>query len=123
MTYAYWYLLVAMLMPYVFAILAKSHPHYNNRSPRDFLETLEGWRKRSHYVQLNTFEIFPAFATAVIIAHLTNAPQQSIDVIALIFVILRVLYGVLYISNQPALRSLTWLGSLVCIISLFVISA
>lgn len=124
MTYAYWYLFAVMLLPYCFTVLAKmKHPNFNNRTPRDFLESLEGWRKRSHWAQLNSFEIFPGFAAAVIIAHLCNANQAHIDVIALSFFILRVLYGIFYIGDRPALRSLAWFGSLLCIIALFVLAA
>jgi len=124
MTYAYWYLFIVMLLPYVFTVIAKfNHPTFDNRTPRDFLESLEGWRKRSHWVQANTFEIFPAFAAAVIIAHLSGAPQHRIDIIALFFLLLRVLYGVLYIANKASMRSLTWFASLICVISLFGISA
>lgn len=124
MTNAYWYLFAVMLLPYFFTVLAKfKHPNFDNTAPRNFLESVEGWRKRAHWVQLNSFEIFPAFAAAVIIAHLANAPQQHIDIIALIFLISRVIYGVVYITNQAAIRTLSFLASLGCIIALFVVAA
>lgn len=124
MTYAYWYLFIVMLLPYFFTVLAKfKHPNFDNTKPRDFLDSIEGWRKRAHWTQMNSFEIFPAFAAAVIIAHLAKAPQAQIDIAALSFLIFRVFYGVFYISNKATLRTLSWLGSFGCIIALFVISA
>lgn len=122
MTYAYWYVLIAVFLPYIFTILAKAGPGFDNAKPREFLESVEGWRKRSHWVQLNSFEIFPPFAAAVIIAHQLNAPQNQIDMIALTFLFLRLTYGFCYLFNQATLRSLSWLGSLVCIVGLFVIA-
>ena len=120
MTYAYWYLFAVMLLPYVFAVLAKiNHPKFNNKRPRDFLEELDGWRKRSHWAQMNSYEIFPSFAAALIIAHLARANQASIDVLALSFLGFRILYGIFYISDRPTFRSLAWFGSLLCIIGLF----
>lgn len=122
MTYAYWYLFLAFLFPYLFATLAKfAAKDFDNSSPREFFDNLQGWRKRSHWVQLNSFETFPPFAAAIIIAHQLNATQQAIDTIALIFIIFRVLYGIFYISNKAALRSLSWVGSLACIFALFYI--
>lgn len=124
MTSAYWYLFIVMLMPYFFAGLSRlNHPHGKGLSTKEFIDSIEGWRKRSHWAQVNSFEIFPAFAAAVIIAHLVGAQQQHVDIIALCFLILRILYGIFYLANQTAMKTLTWFGSLVCIIGLFVISA
>lgn len=123
MTYSYWYVFIVMLMPYIFAGLTRyNNPIREHHSPKDFLDSLDGWRKRSHWAQVNSFEIFPPFAAAVIIAHLAGASQQLIDVIALTFLMLRILYGVLYLANKTALKTLTWLASLVCIFSLFFIA-
>lgn len=122
MTYAYWYLLILIFLPYFFTALAKVAPGFDNTKPREFLESLEGWRKRSHWVQLNSFEIFPAFASAVIIAHQLKAPQSQIDMIALIFLILRVLYGFFYLFNKSTLRTASWLCSLACVVGLFSIA-
>ncbi|HET9844000.1 MAG TPA: MAPEG family protein [Gammaproteobacteria bacterium] len=124
MTYAYWYLFLVMLLPYSFALLAKfGHTEFNNKKPRDFLENLEGWRKRSHWVQLNSYEMFAPFAASVIIAHLAQVPQQRIDVVALVFLILRVLYGLFYIWNKSLLRSLSWFCALGCIVTLYILAS
>jgi uncharacterized MAPEG superfamily protein len=122
MTYAYWYLFIAFLLPYVFTVMAKAAaPGYDNAKPREFLENLEGWRKRSHWVQLNSFEIFPPFAAAVIIAHQLHVNQAHIDLVALTFLGFRIMYGLFYIANKPSLRTLSFLGSLFAIIGLFMI--
>tara|TARA_R110002110_G_scaffold119309_2_gene293754 strand:+ start:41393 stop:41764 length:372 start_codon:yes stop_codon:yes gene_type:complete len=122
MTYAYWYLLIVIFLPYFFTILAKSKSGYNNSEPREFLESVEGWRKRSHWVQLNSYEILPPFIAGIIIAHQLHAPQDRIDILALTFLGCRILYGFFYLFDKSLLRSLSWLGSLICVVGFFVIS-
>jgi uncharacterized MAPEG superfamily protein len=59
----------------------------------------------------------------VIIAHLAQGPQDWIDALALTYIGLRLAYGVLYIADKPALRSLVWAAGLGCVVGLFVVSA
>jgi uncharacterized MAPEG superfamily protein len=124
MTYAYWYLFAAFLLPYCFTVIAKiNHPQYSNRAPRLFLANLTGWRQRAHWVQLNAFETFAPFASAVIIAHQFQASQPSIDILSLAFIIFRVLYGVFYVLDRPSMRSLAWFGGFCATIGLFILAA
>ena len=124
MTLAYWCVLAAALMPYLFTGVAKfgSKP-YDNRAPREFLASLEGHQKRANWAQMNSFEAFPPFAAAVIIAHLVQASQTGINGLALAFVLLRLGYGWAYITDRPNLRSLLWLGAVFCVIGLFLVAA
>lgn len=127
MTIAYWCVLAAILMPLLWAAAAKFTSGFrprDNHNPREYLEKLQGAAKRAHWAQLNTFESIPGFMAAVIIAHqVGTAAQDRIDAIAVTYVVLRLLYGVLYITDKALLRSLVWAGGLACIVALFVISA
>lgn len=123
MTIAYWCVFAMIIFPYIFTILAKTGPHFNNHNPRDYLQNLTGWRKRAHSTQLNSFEATPAFGIAVIIAHLAHANQPTLDKLAIAFVIARVLYAICYLSDAATLRSLFWAVGLGCVIGLFYISA
>ena len=123
MTIAYWCILVAALLPYVWVGAAKSAPGYDNAAPRAFLDTLRDWHQRAVWAQANAFEAFPPFAAGVIIAHQLNAPQAWIDLLALGFIGLRLMHGIAYIGNWPALRSLAWVGGIACVVTLFVIAA
>ncbi|GAA5131248.1 MAPEG family protein [Alloalcanivorax gelatiniphagus] len=124
MTLAFWCVLIAILLPYAFTGFAKFQGGFGlreNHNPRDFLNTLDGARKRAHWAQQNSFEVTPAFAAAVIIAQLAQtAPQNTIDGIAVAFVLSRVLYGVCYIADWASARSLVWFFGMGCIIALFV---
>ncbi|HCG79710.1 MULTISPECIES: MAPEG family protein [Thalassolituus] len=124
MTLAYWCVLAAALMPFLFTGIAKfSGGRYNNYSPREFLEKQEGFRKRAHWAQLNSFEAFPMFAAAVIIAHLTGAEQDYINTLAIAFIGIRIVYGAMYLANLAALRTLVWAAGLACVIALFAAGA
>jgi uncharacterized MAPEG superfamily protein len=124
MTISLWCVLVAGIMPMLWAACAKaSGPGFDNNGPRDFLEGLTGARKRAHWAQLNSFEAFPLFAVAVIVAHmLGKIGQETIDNVAILFVVSRVFYGVFYIKDFANMRSIVWFVGLVCCISLFVMS-
>ena len=124
MTIAYWTVLVAALMPIAFAGLAKAGgAGFDNRQPRVWLAQLDGWRQRAHAAQQNSHEAIAPFAAAVIIAHQLDAPQAAVDGLAVAFIVLRVLYGALYIADRDVLRSLVWLAGLACIVALFVVAA
>lgn len=122
MTLGYWMVLVAALLPFVFAAAAKfgGGPGFDNRAPRAYLAGLEGWRQRANWAQQNQFEAFPPFAAAVIIAHQVGAAQGVVDGLAVLFIVLRLIYGLCYIRDWPALRSLVWMAAFACIVGLFI---
>lgn len=128
MTTAYWCVLVAILLPYVATVWAKASAEgfdpKRNHDPRAFLATVQGVAKRANNAQQNGFEIAPAFAAAVIIAHLVGVAEQVLlDQLAMVFIVSRVLYTLCYIADWALLRSLVWFVGLSLIISLFVVSA
>lgn len=127
MTIAYWALLAAIFLPYLFTGFAKFQGGFGprqNHNPRDFLETLDGARKRAHWAQQNSFEVTPAFAAAVLVAHqIGSAAQGTVDAIAIAFVISRFFYGLCYIRDWASIRTLVWTFGMACIAALFVVSA
>ena len=127
MTLAYWMILAAAFTPYLstayFKFAGGGAKTYDNHAPRADVETLPPQRRRAYWAQLNGFEAFPAFAAAVIVAHLAGAPQPRIDALAVTFVVLRVIYTLVYIHDRPTVRSLVWFGGLACVLGLFVVAA
>ena len=123
MTIAYWCVLAAALLPYVFTLVAKSAGRYNNYAPREFLEKQQGIHKRAHWVQLNSFEAFPAFTAAVIIAHLSGADQGRIDTLAMAFIAIRIVYGITYLANMAMLRSAVWMAGILTVVAIFTAGA
>ncbi|WP_281647526.1 MAPEG family protein [Parendozoicomonas sp. Alg238-R29] len=125
MTIAYWCVLAAAIMPFIWASIAKkSKPGFNNKRPRQFLASLDGLGARAHAAHQNSFEAFPFFAAGVIIAQQIGSMDQSlIDYLAIAFIALRVLFGIFYLTNMHWQRSLVWIAALGCNIALFVMSA
>jgi len=122
-SFAYWCILAAALLPYLFTGLAKSSSRFDNRAPRDYLAATGGWRKRAHWAQLNGFEAFPPFAAGVLVAQQVQAPAASVNWLAGLFILFRLLHGLLYIADRATLRSLAWLGGIICVVGLFVAAA
>jgi uncharacterized MAPEG superfamily protein len=124
MTTAYWCVLVAALLPYLGTTIAKvGGERFNNRYPRAWLGKQQGFRARADAAQANSFEAFPFFAGAVIVAHLTQAEQQRIDILALVFIAARVVYLVCYLADWHWARSLVWLIGLLACLTIFVSGA
>lgn len=122
LTLAYGCVLIAALLPYASAVIAKS----GNFTPRDNVQPREwgvrqsGWRARANAAQANSFEGLPFFIGAVIIAHQLGAAQARLDLLAASYVALRVVYIALYIRGHGSLRSAVWtLAFLVNIAILF----
>jgi uncharacterized MAPEG superfamily protein len=124
MTTAYWCVLVAALLPHAAAWIAKAGgERYDNRAPRLWLDRQQGFRARANAAQQNGFEAFPFFAAAVFVAHLTHAPQDRVDALALIFIVARAVYTVCYLADWHWIRSLVWTIGIVATITLFVSGA
>lgn len=122
---AYWCVLVAALLPYVWTVLAKSRgERYDNREPRAWLARQTDPRvQRANAAQLNAFEAFPAFAAGVILADVAGVPDARISLLALLFVAARLLHGALYVAGQAAARSLVWMVGIACAVALLASAA
>jgi uncharacterized MAPEG superfamily protein len=118
MTVAYWCVLIAAVIPLVAIGIAKAGgERYNNRHPRVWLDKQQGYRARAAAAESNSLEAFPFFAAAVIIAHLTSAPQGRLDLLAIVFVVARIVYVVCYLVDWHWARSLVWtIGFVMCVV-------
>ena len=128
-TVAYWCVLIAALLPICCAWLAKSGSFgksrkdggFDNRNPRACMAQQTDWRARANAAQSNSFESLPFFIGAVIIAHLLGAGQTLLDILAFLYVMLRIFYILMYVSDMPTARSALWAGAfLVNIAILFI---
>jgi uncharacterized MAPEG superfamily protein len=125
MQIAYWCILAAVLAPYLLSVAARSGVSRSGyvQDPRAYSETLVGWRRRAHLAHLNAFEATPTILAGVVVAELAHAPRLHIDVLAVAFVVFRVLHGALYIADKPMLRSHAWRLGMLCVIALFIDAA
>lgn len=120
-TFAYWCLLVAAVLPIICAGIAKygtfGKPRrdggFDNHNPRAWLARQTDWRARANAAQANTFEALPFFFAAVIIAHQLQARQALVDILAFVFVVLRIAYVLMYVADMAKTRSSVWAVALV----------
>ena len=124
MSTALWCVLIAGLLPYAATLTAKiGGTRFDNANPRDWLGNQSGFRRRANAAQLNSFEAFPLFAAAVIVAEMQGAPQARIDLLALVFVVARIAYLGLYLADLATLRSLAWFVGIASAVAIFVSAA
>jgi uncharacterized MAPEG superfamily protein len=109
MTIALWCVLISGLLPPLCALLAKSdRKTFDNHQPREWLARQHGWRARAHAAQQNSWEAFAFFSACVFAAHLAGAPQSRIDLLAVAYIAVRLVYILCYVTDKAALRSAVW---------------
>lgn len=127
MTLAYWCIFITIFLPILCAAYAKRLGGFtmaDNHEPRAFLANLSGKAARADAAQRNSYETFPPFAAAVIIAHVTGgAAQGVINFWALLFVASRIAFVLCYIHDKSLARSALFGVNLLCITALFIAAA
>ena len=125
MSIAYWCILIAAVLPFVWVGVAKSGaPGYNNKDPRGWVAKQDAFRVRNAYnAHLNAFEAFPTFAAGVLMAQFAGVDPGHANLLAMAFIGFRILHGVFYIAAKAAIRSLVWMGGLASTVALMVLAA
>ena len=129
MTLALFCILLAAIMPLVCAGLSKgsatrvSHRDggYDNRNPRDWIKTQEGFRRWADAAQANCWEALPFFAAAVIVSHLLGVIGWLPNTLAALFILLRIAYVWLYVTARQRQRSLVWSLAFLVNIAIFLL--
>ena len=104
-------MVVASLLPWAVSIIAKVSGGFrviNNAHPRDFFQHTTGMAARANAAQQNSYETLPVFV-----------PQSIINVLAWLYVIIRIGYCTAYITNLSTFRSILWVLSMACCLMLF----
>ncbi|MDU0960442.1 MAG: MAPEG family protein, partial [Bradyrhizobium sp.] len=64
-------------------------------------------------------EAFPFFAAAVLLAEFRGAPQNLINELSVLFLIVRTAYVLTYVGNRPSLRSILWAIGFLITVAIF----
>jgi uncharacterized MAPEG superfamily protein len=130
MILAYWCVLIAGILPLLCTYAAKfgakgegPATKYDNHEPRAWLARQTGLRARANAAQANSFEAFPFFAVGVVIAVAQHVPIAPIDILAVVFVVARVLYIACYLGDLPRLRSPIWAVGFAASVGLYLYAA
>ncbi|WP_437882191.1 MAPEG family protein [Pseudomonas sp. LRF_L74] len=117
MSIPFWCIFIAALLIYLAKIpvarAMSADGGYDNSHPRAQQARLNGLGARALAAHLNSIEIFPLFAAGVLMAHTTEVFGWWVDLLAILFIVSRVLYLLFY------WRDLAWQRSLVFCIGLF----
>ncbi len=111
-----WCVLLACVLPLITALLPKAYSlrlsakdgKYDNNNPREWEARLGGWQQRAIAAHTNGFEALPLFIASVIFASMGHGDPARIEMLAMAFVALRVVYVAMYIMNLGTLRTLVW---------------
>lgn len=112
MSLALWMVVIAGIMPVLTVGLAKGMgQRYNNREPRLWAQNLEGLPRRAHAAHQNHFEFFPLFAVAVLLAEWKTGGGGTLNALAGLIILARVVYTAAYLADKHMLRSLAWMAA------------
>ncbi|NGX97657.1 MAG: hypothetical protein G4V63_21355 [Candidatus Afipia apatlaquensis] len=120
MPLAYWCILIAALMPYVLGKYARFGVESDNRYPREDYDNLPPKKRRAYAAHQNALETFPFFAVSVVIALTMGAPVYTVNVLAVLYIVLRIAHALLYIFNRPTARSLVFAVAMAVSVAIFV---
>jgi uncharacterized MAPEG superfamily protein len=81
---------------------------FDNSKPRDPAFYNDPIAARALGAHINGIETFPFFAAAVLLAEFRAAPQNLVNELAVLFLIVRVAYVFTYLGNRPTLRTILW---------------
>ena len=102
MTIAIWCILIAQILPYVAFSFVKG---IDPEQPRFQVGGLIGQSVRAYGAHLNGLETFPWFAAAVIVAHMVGGPSRIVDILAVIYILVRIGHLTAYLAGRQPLRT------------------
>lgn len=119
MTIPFLCVLCAFLLNYLTKIplmiaMGREGKGYDNKTPREQQMRLTGWGKRALAAHQNSFEVTPLFAACVFVGHLSQGNAQLSSILAVTFVLSRILYTILYLADLDKIRSLVWALGILC---------
>ena len=110
MTVAEWCIFASLMLTLLSIASVKwlRFGRFDNSKPRDPAFYESPFAARALGAHQNGIEAFPFFAAAVLLAEFRACPQNLINELAVLFVIVRIAYVFTYIGNRPTLRSILW---------------
>lgn len=126
MTTPFWCLALAVVLPYLWGGIGvgsrkKELGQIDNKRPRQQQRELSELGARAYGAHYNAFEAAIVFAPAVIVAHLANADAIWSARLAVAWVVLRVLHGVLYLADIDKARTAVFSLALGAALGLFLL--
>ena len=124
MTTPFWCILLAFGLIHVpkgilWFLMLRSKEGYDHKYPRAQQAKLTGFPARALACHKNGFENFAPFVAGVFVAHLGGADPHRSAVLAMTFIVARMLYTVAYLADAEYLRTLVWSIGMLATVGLF----
>ena len=128
MTITIWSLLVAALLPYVWfgvatSLRKKEFGELDANHPRPQEAKQSGQGARAMGAHLNAFEALAVWAPAVLAAQVTSPGSTLAPKLAMAWIAVRVLHGIVYIMGIAPVRTLLFATGMVCSILMYLVAA
>lgn len=111
-------LIFASFLPYLvkipLAIAMAKEGGYDNSHPREQQSRLEGFGARALASHQNAFESLLVFGIAILLAIATETTTESVQLLAIVHIVFRVIYHALYLIDKSTLRSISWFIAIAC---------
>jgi len=125
MDYPYWTLLIAALLPYVWATVAmvykiKMDGKIDLKLPREQTARLDGAGKRANAAQSNAWEALAVYTACFLTAVVADVDPGLLIIPAIGWVVCRLVHGFAYVSDIALLRMLAFAGGMFCNIMIIV---
>ena len=119
MNYPIWTILVAVLLPYMWATIGmlfkiKMDGRVDIKSPRDQAARLEGVGKRANAAQSNSWEALGVYTACFLTAVVCRVEPENIILPAMAWVAFRLIHGLAYLADVGLLRMLSFTGGMAC---------
>ncbi len=123
-----WCLVVVTFLPVVLAMVGhvfrkRQFGYIDNHLPRVQQSQMTGIAARGLGAQQNAWEALMMFAPVVVIVQIAGVDPVRAGITGIAFVVFRVLHALFYYVDLDMLRSLSFIGALVCLIRLVVLAA
>ena len=109
--------IIAAILPYLakapLAFAMNKESSYDNNYPREQQARLTGFGARALAAHYNSFEALIIFSLAIAMVLATGSVDKTVERLAMIHIVARFTYCVMYYFDQDKLRSLVWLVGLV----------
>jgi uncharacterized MAPEG superfamily protein len=109
---------VLVYMPFLLVAVGRLQAGYDTSAPRAMFDKLPTYAQRATWAHQNSFESFSLFATAALMAYVTQVDSARAAYAAIAYLAARLLFSVFYILNVPLLRSLMFAVGSVAIATL-----
>ncbi|WP_394203199.1 MAPEG family protein [Shewanella waksmanii] len=110
-------LFIAMLLPYLakgpVAVAMAKLGGYDNNHPREQQAKLTGFGARAVAGHQNAFESLLIFGLAVVTVIAAGKVNEVAEIAAIVHVVARIAYQLLYLADKGTLRSLSWFVAII----------